>query len=80
MLSSLLHAVPVGTDLALFPRLWTLLSGRLLASRGAVIPALADTDLPEPAVRRAWAALACSDWEIGSLLARWQQQVLAVGN
>jgi hypothetical protein len=79
MLSSVLRDVPVGTNLALFHLLWTLLSGRLLASRGAVIPALADTGLPEPAVRRAWAALAYGDWEIGSLLARWQQGVRAAG-
>ena len=39
MLSSVLQEVPVGTNLALFHLLWTLLSGRLLTSRGAVIPA-----------------------------------------
>ncbi len=79
MLSSVLQEVPVGTNLALFHLLWTLLSGRLLTSRGAVIPALADFGLPAPAVRRAWAALAYGDWECGDLLARWRALVLADG-
>ena len=79
MLSSVLQEVPVGTNLALFHLLWTLLSGRLLTSRGAVVPALADFGLPAPAVRRAWAALAYGDWECGALLARWRALVLAAG-
>lgn len=79
VLSSVLQEVPVGTNLALFHLLWTLLSGRLLASRGAVIPALADLGLPTPAVRRAWAALAYGDWDGEALLARWRALVLAAG-
>jgi hypothetical protein len=79
MLSSVLHGVPVGTNLGLFHLLWTLLSGRLLASRGAIIPALADTGLPTPAVRRAWAALARGHWQVNALLARWQQLVQQEG-
>jgi hypothetical protein len=80
MLSSVLRDVPVGTNLALFHLLWTLLSGRLLASRGAVIPALADTDLSAPAVRRAWAALATGHWENDTLLARWHRWVQSEGH
>src|SRR5207247_141545 len=49
MLSSVLRPVPLGTNLGLFHLLWTLLSGRLLASRGAIIPALADPGLAAPA-------------------------------
>ena len=79
MVSSVLQDVPVGTNLALFHLLWTFLSGRLLASRGALFPALADFGLPAPAVRRAWAALAAGDWEINPLLTRWQAQVRAAG-
>lgn len=75
MLSSVLQDVPVGTNLALFHLLWTLLTGRLLASRGAIIPALADTGLPAPAVRRGWTALATGHWDIDTLLARWQHLV-----
>src|SRR5438128_1476020 len=79
LLSSLLHGVPIGTNLALFHLLFMLLSGRLLESRGAVIPGLAALGLPAAAVRRAWAALAYGRWENGTLLTRWQQQVLAEG-
>jgi len=80
MLSSVLRSVPIGTNLALFHLLWTLLSGRLLASRGALFSALADTGLPEPAVRRAWAALASGHWEINALLTRWHRLVRAEGH
>jgi hypothetical protein len=80
MLSSVLQPVPTGTNLGLFHLLWTLLSGRFLASRGAVIPALAETGLPTPAVRRAWAALASGHWEVNALLARWQRLVQREGH
>lgn len=80
MVSSILQDVPVGTNLALFHLLWTMLSGRLLESRGAVIPALAAFGLPAPAARRAWAALAGGDWDADTLLARWQALVLAAGD
>ena len=43
-----------------------LVSGRLLASRGAVIPGLSAVGLSEPAVRRAWAALEQGDWGRGT--------------
>jgi hypothetical protein len=79
LLSSLLRDVPVGTNLALFYLLWTLLSGRLLASRGAVIPALAAMGLPAAAVRRAWAALAYGKWETPHLLVHWEALVQAEG-
>ena len=79
MLSSVLQDVPVGTNLDLFYLLWTLLTGRLLSSRGAIIPALAAFGLPEPAVRRAWAGLAYGDWDSEALLARWRGLVLAAG-
>jgi hypothetical protein len=58
ILSRVVSHVPVGTNLGLFHLFWTLLSGRLLQSRGAVITARADFGLCAAAVRRAWAALA----------------------
>jgi hypothetical protein len=67
--------VPVGTSLGLFHLLWTLLSGRLLQSRGAVIPALADFGLCAAAGRRAWSALAYGCWSTAQLLTAWQQVV-----
>src|SRR5262245_4313679 len=75
LLSQVLQDVPVGTNLALFHLLWMLASGRLLASRGAVIPGLADLGLPDDAVRRAWAALAYGRWTLPNLLTRWQALV-----
>jgi hypothetical protein len=71
VLSRVVEPVPVGTNLGLFPLLWLLLSGRLLLSRGAVIPGLAALGLAEEAVRRAWAALAYGKWQAAQWLAAW---------
>lgn len=68
-------AVPIGTNLGLVHLLWMLVSGRLLATRGAVIPGLGATGLSEPAVRRAWAALGQGGWTSAGLLARWRRHV-----
>src|SRR5262249_31593582 len=75
VLSRVVSHVPVGTNLGLFHLLWTLLSGRLLQSRGAIIPALADFGRGAAAVRRAWAALAYGRWDTARLLAAWQRVV-----
>jgi hypothetical protein len=80
LLSTLLHRVPVGTNLALFQLLWTLISGRLLESRGALFPALTASGLAPDAVRRAWVALAYGQWNIQHLLTTWQQQVRSEGH
>jgi hypothetical protein len=79
LLSSLLKALPIGTNLALFYLLWTFLSGRLLASRGALAGALDDAGLPKEAVRRSLAALAYGDWEIAPLVAAFEQTVRSEG-
>jgi hypothetical protein len=79
VLSSLLHALPIGTNLALFHLIWMMLSGRLLITRGAVIPALALARMPNDAVRRSWAALAYGRWEIGPLLASLEHHIQAEG-
>jgi hypothetical protein len=75
VLSRVVAGVPIGTNLGLFHLLWMLLSGRLLQSRGAVIPGLAAFGLPAAVVRRAWAALAYGRWRTAQLLAAWQQVV-----
>ncbi len=79
LLSSLLQPLPLGTNLALFYLIWTFLSGRLLASRGALAGALDDAGLPKDAVRRSMAALAYGDWEIAPLVAAFDQTVRAEG-
>jgi hypothetical protein len=75
VLSRVVQRVPVGTNLGLFHCLWMLLSGRLLLSRGAVIPGLAALGLGAEAVRRAWAALAYGKWHAAQLLEAWEQLV-----
>jgi hypothetical protein len=56
-----------------------LLGGRLLATRGAVIPALSDLGWPADRVRRAWAVLGHGAWTSGALLARWAALVAGEG-
>jgi hypothetical protein len=79
LLSSLLHPMPIGTNLALFYLIWTFLSGRLLASRGAISGALDAAGLPKEAVRRSMAALAYGHWEIAPLVAAFEQTVQTEG-
>ena len=55
--------------------MWMLVSGRLLASRGALFPALKAVGLVEDAVRRAWAACRGGVWCISLLLRVWQDHV-----
>ena len=79
VLSRVVAGVPIGTNLGLFHLLWMLLSGRLLQSRGAVIPGLADLGLAADAVRRCWAALAYGKWQAQQLLWTWEQLVQEEG-
>ena len=79
LLCTLVGAVPIGTNLGLLHLLWMLASGRLLASRGAVIPGLSACGLSDRAIRRAWAALGQGDWTIGTLLVHWAALLGAEG-
>src|SRR4051794_2638088 len=72
VLCAVVAGTPVGTNLGLVHLLWMLVSGRLLETRGAVIPGLTATGLPEPAVRRAWAALGQGAWGSQGLLGSWR--------
>jgi hypothetical protein len=78
-LCAVVVATPIGTNLGLVHLLWTLVSGRLLGSRGAVLLGLSAAGLSEPAVRRAWAALGQGGWTRAELLGRWRQQVEQAG-
>src|SRR5258708_28395914 len=80
LLCALGVALPVGTNLGLLHLLWMLVSGRLLATRGAVIPGLDACDLSRRAVRRAWAALGQGAWTSERLLAQWAQLVRGEGH
>src|SRR5256885_2051136 len=52
-LCALVEPVPVGTNLDLVMVFWMLVTGQLLGTRGAVVPALSASGLAPPAVRRA---------------------------
>src|SRR5438045_1355974 len=79
VLCAVVSGTPIGTNLGLVHVLWMLVSGRLLETRGAVIPGLSATGLSAPAVRRAWAALGQGDWSSAELLARWRAHVEQAG-
>ena len=79
LLCALVRALPIGTNLGLLHLLWMLVSGQLLATRGAVIPGLSACGLSDRAIRRAWAALGQGDWTSRQLLARWAATVVAEG-
>jgi hypothetical protein len=79
LLCTLVASVPIGTNLGLLHLLWMLVSGQLLATRGAVVPGLRGCGLSARAVRRAWAVLGQEDWTSGQLLARWLALVTAEG-
>jgi len=71
--------VPIGTNRALLDLFWMLLSGRLLAARGALIPALSAVGWPADRVRRAWAALGHGAGTSDRLLTHWRALVAREG-
>ena len=79
VLCGVVVGTPIGTNLGLVHLLWMLVSGRLLETRGAVIPGLSATGLSESAVGRAWAALGQGDWTSAGLLTRWRRHVEQAG-
>lgn len=80
LLYSVVCSLPIGTNQGVFLLLWTFLAGHLLATRGAIIPALDAFGLPEEGVRRSWASLTYGCWKIQSLLDAWRKLVLAEGH
>ncbi len=71
LLSALVAALPIGTNLGLLHLLWMLVSGRLLGGRGAVFPGLAACGLSDRAVRQAWAARGQARWTSAQLPRDW---------
>lgn len=59
---------PIGTNLGLYYGLMTLQGGHLLASRGALIPALTAAGLDPPTTKRTWQAMAQGGWHGNELL------------
>lgn len=76
----LVEALPIGTNKALLHFMWTLVSGALLAQRGALFPALQSTGLEPDAVRRAWRAFRKGKWHIEILIQWWRAYVKALPN
>jgi hypothetical protein len=79
VLCALVGGVPIGTNLGLVLVFWTLLTGRLLAARGAVIPGLSALGLAPAGVRRSWAAVGQGAWSAERLLANWERWVVQEG-
>jgi len=79
VLCPLVAPLPIGTNRALLDLLWMLLSGRLLAARGALLPALSAMGWPADRVRRAWAALGQGTWTSDRLLTAWRALVAGEG-
>ena len=79
VLCAVVAGTPIGTNLGLVQLLWMLVSGRLLETRGAVIPGLSATGLTDPVVRRAWASLGHGCWTSAGLLQAWRRQVETEG-
>lgn len=52
-----------------------LVSGALLANRGAIFPALQSIGLSKGAIRRAWGGFRKGKWQIGSLVENWRSHV-----
>ena len=71
--------VPQGTNLALYQGLMTLMSGALLASRGALIPALAEVGFDRRDSLRIWQGLAHGNWEANALLGELHAQIAREG-
>lgn len=67
--------LPIGTNLGLLHVLWTLVSGKMLSSRGGLFPALQAAGFKAPEIRRAWAAVRYGNWSIETLLASLQNYV-----
>jgi hypothetical protein len=78
-LCALVAGVPLGTNLGLVLVCWMLLTGRLLGTRGAAIPALSGLGLEAAVVRRTWAAVGHGAWSTEQLLANWEAWVAQDG-
>jgi hypothetical protein len=64
-------AAPVGTNRGRGYVRWMRVRGRLLETRGAVIPGRSVLGLADPVVRRAWAAVGHGHGRSAALRAQW---------
>lgn len=75
LLCAVVSALPIGTNLGLLHLLWMLVSGRLLATRGALFPGLSEAGLTPEESRRAWAALGQGAWDSERIIREWTRVV-----
>jgi hypothetical protein len=80
MLIAIVIEQPIGTNLGLLRVLWALVSGQLLNTRGALIPALAAIGLSDAEVRQAWSAFANGKWDTHRLVTTWTKLVQEEGH
>ena len=66
-LQAVVQGLPVGTNFALLQLMWVMLQGRLLVSRGAILPALTGSGLSGRAARRCWSGIRYGKWTSGDL-------------
>lgn len=74
-LATLLHKLPIGTNLALAQLLFVVMAGYLIQSRGALLPALLAAGLDPKQSCRAMGALREGAWSINPLLQRLSQLI-----
>jgi hypothetical protein len=75
ILIAIVLKLPTGTNLGMLRVMWALVSGQLLETRGAFIPALANIGLSNAEVRQAWSAFANGSWETHQLVQAWTELV-----
>jgi hypothetical protein len=75
----MVKGVNIGTNLAIWHVMMTVMSGRLLGSRGAIIPALSASGLDRQATMRGWRGVAGGVWQANEMLKRLKEVVAAEG-
>src|SRR5664279_2945990 len=71
ILTRICQRLPIGTNLAMVHFQWMLISGALLPTRGAIIPALKSIGLSDEETRRSWAAFGSGVWDINELCSKF---------
>ena len=79
IVQAVVQDAPIGTNLALYQGLMTMMSGAMLASRGALIPALDSVGMDQAETMRTWQGLAHGSWEINELLERLTDRIETEG-
>lgn len=76
MTQAIVQCAPKGTNLGLYQGLMTLMSGALLNSRGALMPALASAGYDQTDSLRIWQALAHGSWQANELLTELNKRIV----